>query len=134
MANDWYQQQQRNNNQLMATPVTGEDAAQNYLVAAGCKVLLIDLNSTEKRIWLKSNDANGLIQSIRTFKVEEITPKPKPDQNFINREEFENFQQDVKSQLSQMVSILSKLGGANKNESTNTEPAKQSKTPSAKVQ
>lgn len=130
---DWYNQQPRNNNQLMATPVQGEEAAQNYLVAAGCTVLLIDLNSAKKHIWLKSNDANGLIQTMRTFEVNEITPKPKPDQNFINREEFENFQQDVKSQLLQMVSILTELGGI-KNEPTNTEPAKQPKTPAAEVQ
>lgn len=134
MANEWYNQQQRTNNQLMATPVQGEEAAQNYLVAAGCTVLLIDLNSSKKRIWLKSNDANGLIQTIRTFEVKEITPKPKIDQNFIQRDEFENFQKDVKTQLQQMVNILSNLGGETKDESTNTEPAKQPKTSTTKVQ
>ena len=134
MANEWYNQQQRNNNQLMVTPVQGEEAAQNYLVAAGCTVLLIDLNSKNKRMWLKSNDSNGLIQEIRTFEVKEITPKQKNDPNFIQREEFENFQKDVKSQLQQMVDILTKLGGATKDESANNESAKQPKTSTAKVQ
>lgn len=137
MANEWYgqqQSQQRNNNNLMAIPVQGEEAAQNYLVAAGCTVLLIDLNSKNQRIWLKSNDQNGLIQNIRTFKVEEITPKPKTDNNFIQRKEFEQFQTNINSQFQQITKLLNQLGGLKQNESTNTDVVEQSKTTTAKVQ
>ena len=134
MANDWYGQQQRNNNNLMAIPVRGEEEAQNYIVGAGIQVLLIDLNSKEKRMWLKSNDSNNLIQEIRTFKLEEITPKQKQDTNFIQREEFEHFQKDVQSQLQQMVSLLTNLGGKQENESRDNKPAKQSKSTATEIQ
>ena len=52
-------------NDVLAVPVNGEAGAQNYLVGAGNTVLLTDFNAG--RIWLKSNDPQGLFQSLRTF-------------------------------------------------------------------
>lgn len=133
MTNDWYNQQQRNNN-LLAIPVRGEEEAQNYIVGAGNTVLLIDLNSENKHLWLKSNDSNNLIQEIRTFELKEITPKPKQDSAFIQREEFDIFKKDVQSQLQQMVSLLQNLGGNKNDVSTNSSITEQSSETSRKIQ
>lgn len=115
---DWYgQQPQQRNNSVMAVPVQGEVGAQNYLVAAGNTVLLTDFN--EGFIWLKSTDVNAMFQSMRKFKVEEITPQPKQDKNFIQRAEFEQFQQNINSQLQQVLEYLTRAGGK-EYESSNT--------------
>lgn len=128
---DYYGQQRNNNNNnsLMAIPVQGEVGAQNYLVAAGNTVLLTDFNSSF--IWIKTND--GLFQTLRTFKIEEITPQPKQNENFIQRAEFEQFQKNVNLQLQQIVDSLNNVGGSRQNESASTDVIKQSKTTAAKL-
>ena len=128
---DYYGQQRNNNNNssLMAIPVQGEVGAQNYLVAAGNTVLLTDFNSGF--IWIKTND--GLFQTLRTFKIEEITPQPKQNENFIQRAEFEQFQKNVNLQLQQILDSLNNVGGSRQNESASTDVIKQSKTTTAKL-
>ena len=123
---NWYSgQPQRNNNSVLAVPVQGEVGAQNYLVAAGNTVLLTDFN--EGFIWLKSTDANAMFQTMRKFKVEEIKPQPKQDKNFIQRTEFEQFRQNVNSQLQQVLEYLTKSGG--NNNADNTAPKKSANVP-----
>lgn len=113
-------------NEILAVPVQGTQAAQNYLVGAGNTVILTDF--TNGFIWLKSTDANGLFSSLRTFKVEEITPQQKPDGNFIQRSEFEQFQQNINQQLQQILAYLNQAGGkANDSVSINKQPANVSK-------
>ena len=132
MANDWYGQQQRNNNNLMTMPVQGEEAAQNYMVAAGRTVLLIDLNSKDKRLWLKSNDSDGLIQTIRTFKVEEITPQQKPNGDFVSQTEFAELKNQLNNQFNQIAASLNSL--LNRGEISNATNNGQSAGVSAEVQ
>lgn len=97
-------------NEILAVPVQGAQAAQNYLVGAGNTVILTDFSSGF--IWLKSTDANGLFSSLRTFKVTEVTPQQQSDGNFIQRAEFEQFQQNTNSQLQQILNYLN-TGGKN---------------------
>lgn len=98
-------------NEILAVPVQGAQAAQNYLVGAGNTVILTDFSSGF--IWLKSTDANGLFSSLRTFKVTEITPQQQADGNFIQRAEFEQFQQNINSQLQQVLNYLNAGGKPN---------------------
>ena len=105
------------NNDVLAVPVNGEVGAQNYPVAAGNTVLLTDFNAGF--VWLKTNDPNGMFVNMRTFKVEEITPKPAPvtdNGNFVSKEEFAQWQQGVDTQLKRVLDYLTN-GGANRNES-----------------
>lgn len=103
--------QPQRQNEILAVPVQGAQAAQNYLVGAGNTVILTDFASGF--IWLKSTDTNGLFSNLRTFKVTEVTPQQHSDGNFIQRAEFEQFQQNTNSQLQQ---ILNYLNGGKSNE------------------
>ena len=110
------QQQMQRNNDVLAVPVNGEIGAQNYPVAAGNTVLLTDFNSGF--VWLKSNDPNGMFVNMRTFKVEEITPKPAPPTgDFVSRNEFEQLQSAINQ-------LISRIGGNNNNESITNANAK----------
>ena len=103
------QQQMQRNNDVLAVPVNGEIGAQNYPVAAGNTVLLTDFNSGF--VWLKTNDPNELFVTLRTFKVEEITPKPTPPTgDFVSRNEFEQLQSAINQ-------LISRIGGNTNNES-----------------
>ena len=95
-------------NEILAVPVQGAQAAQNYLVGAGNTVLLTDFSAGF--IWLKSTSANGFITDMKTFKVEEIKPQQNFDANFIQRSEFEHFQQNINSQLNQILNYLNQGG------------------------
>lgn len=106
------QYQQQANNDILAVPVQGEAAVQNYLVAQGRSVLLTDFPNG--RIYLKSTSPDGLFSTVRTFEVNEITPTQRQDGNFINRVEFEQFQQTINNQFQQ---VLNYLKGGNQNES-----------------
>ena len=110
------QQPMQRNNDVLAVPVNGEIGAQNYPVAAGNTVLLTDFNSGF--VWLKSNDPNGMFVNMRTFKVEEITPKPTPPTgDFVSRNEFEQLQSAINQ-------LISRIGGNNNNESITNANAK----------
>ena len=110
--NQYNQYQQQASNDILAVPVQGEAAVQNYLVAQGRSVLLTDFPNN--RIYLKSTSTDGLFSSVRTFEVNEITPVQKQDGNFINRTEFEQFQQTINNQFQQ---VLNYLKGGSQNES-----------------
>ena len=111
------QQQMQRNNEVLAVPVNGEIGAQNYPVAAGNTVLLTDFNG--ERLWIKSNDPNGMFVNMRTFEVKEITPKPiqsADNGNFVSKEEFQKYCQGVDNQLQRVIDYLTN-GGVNRNES-----------------
>lgn len=97
-------QYQQQSNDILAVPVQGEIAVQNYLVAQGRSVLLTDFPNG--RIYLKSTSPDGLFSNVRTFDVKEITPTQRQDGNFINRTEFEQFQQTINNQFQQVLDYL----------------------------
>lgn len=113
-------------NEILAVPVQGAQAAQNYLVGAGNTVILTDFSSGF--IWLKSTDANGLFSSLRTFKVTEVTPQQNSSGNFIQRDEFEQFQQNMTSQLQQILNYLNSGGKSNESVSAHKQSTDVSKT------
>jgi|GEM_PF-2907441 len=121
-----YGQMQRQGGEILAVPVQGEVGAQNYLVAAGNTVLLTDFNSG--LIWLKTTDTNGLFSSLRTFKVEEITPQPKNNGDFVSQSEFA----ELKNQLQQLTASLNGL--INRGEMINAKYNEQSANVPAEVQ
>lgn len=74
---------------LMTVLVSSEEEVNNYPVAAGMTVMLMDFG--HKRFWLKSTAMNGVPQQPRVFSMEEITPSPSKIQNEptgVTREEF----------------------------------------------
>ena len=121
-----YGQAQRPNNEILAVPVHGEVGAQNYPVATGNTVILTDFSSG--LLWLKSTDANGLFSSLRTFKVEEITPQQNQVGDFVSQSEFA----ELKNQIAQLTATFNNL--LNKGEILNAKSNGQSATVSAEVQ
>lgn len=61
-------QQQQNNNGILW--VSGEVGAKSYLVAPGTSVLLMD--SESEKFYIKSTDASGMPQPLRTFEYHEV--------------------------------------------------------------
>ena len=121
-----YGQAQRPNNEILAVPVHGEIGAQNYPVATGNTVILTDFSSG--MLWLKSTDANGLFSSLRTFKVEEITPQQNQVGDFVSQSEFA----ELKNQIAQLTATFNNL--LNKGEILNAKSNEQSANVSAEVQ
>ena len=101
------QQQQQNNNGILW--VSGEVGAKSYLVAPGTSVLLMDSDDTV--FYLKTADQSGM-PSLRTFKYSEITGQKsfnKTDQNnFVNREEFENFKNNILEMMNKNQLLVNK--------------------------
>ena len=100
-------QQQQNNNGILW--VSGEVGAKSYLVAPGTSVLLMDSDDTV--FYLKTADQSGM-PSLRTFKYSEITGQKhfnKTDQNnFVNREEFENFKNNILEMINKNQLLVNK--------------------------
>lgn len=101
------QQPQQNNNGILW--VSGEVGAKSYLVAPGTSVLLMDSDDTV--FYLKTADQSGM-PSLRTFKYSEITGQKhfnKTDQNnFVNREEFENFKNNILEMINKNQLLVNK--------------------------
>lgn len=99
------QQPTGGNSSLMTVLVSSEDEVNNYPVAAGMTVMLMDFS--HKRFWLKSTAMNGVPQAPRVFSMEEITPQPlkiQNDQNGVTREEFDTLN-------AKLDKLISSLGG-----------------------
>lgn len=95
-----------NNSSLMTVLVSSEDEVNNYPVAAGMTVMLMDFG--HKRFWLKSTAMNGVPQPPRVFSMEEITPQPaklQNEQNGVTREEFNTLS-------AKLDKLISSLGGS----------------------
>lgn len=101
------QQPQQNNSGILW--VSGEVGAKSYLVAPGTSVLLMDSDDTV--FYLKTADQSGM-PSLRTFKYSEITGQKsfnKTDQNnFVNREEFENFKNNILEMINKNQLLVNK--------------------------
>lgn len=101
------QQPQQNSNGILW--VSGEVGAKSYLVAPGTSVLLMDSDDTV--FYLKTADQSGM-PSLRTFKYSEITDQKsfnKTDQNnFVNREEFENFKNNILEMINKNQLLVNK--------------------------
>lgn len=72
--------------------VSGESGANNYPVAAGNTVLLMDFE--EKKFWLKSTDVNGFPQPLRSFSFTETSQKiqngtEKEETQYVTKKEFD---------------------------------------------
>ena len=97
--------QQNNSNSLMTVLVNSEDEVNNYPVAAGFTVMLVDFS--HNKFWLKSTAMNGVPQPPRVFTINEISQQPAQIQNgsVVTREEFDA----LNSKLSKLIA---NLGGA----------------------
>lgn len=89
--------------------VQGETGAKSYLVAPGSCVLLMDSDDTV--FYLKTADQSGM-PSLRTFKYSEITGQKSFDKtgqnNFVNREEFENFKNNIIEMINKNQLLVNK--------------------------
>ena len=100
------QQPTNSNSSLMTVLVSSEEEVNNYPVAAGMTVMLMDFG--HKRFWLKSTAMNGVPQAPRVFTMEEISlqpPKNQNDSNMVTREEFDTLN-------AKLDKLISSLGGA----------------------
>ena len=94
------QQPTNSNSSLMTVLVSSEEEVNNYPVAAGMTVMLMDFG--HKRFWLKSTAMNGVPQAPRVFTMEEISLQPP---KMVTREEFDTLN-------AKLDKLISSLGGA----------------------
>lgn len=112
-----YQNYQQQNNNVIVVPVQGESGASMYPVAAGNTVLLMDFNT--KRFWIKATDINGLPSKFAAFDFTEVVrPLPQNENNFISRNEFDEWKQSTDAQLKKILESVNSLVGGNENVST----------------
>ena len=76
---------------LMAVMVGSLEAVENYPVAAGNTVLLMDFSS--KKFWLKSTDASGFPQPLRSFEFDEKIQNGVEKADYVTRKEFDELKQ-----------------------------------------
>lgn len=88
------------------TWVQGENAAKSYPVGAGQSILLMD--SENAVMYIKSTDQSGVPLPLRIFDYKERTAKGsekernlEPKADFISRNEFESFRNEIRSELKQ---------------------------------
>ena len=84
----------------------GEEGANRYPVSPGYSVPLFDKN--EKRFFIKSVDVSGMPMPLREFKYDEVirqkeTPNQIPQENYITKDEFDNFQNGVLTKMEEMM-------------------------------
>ena len=81
-------QNNSNSSSLMTVLVHGEDEVNNYTVAAGFTVMLVDVDM--KKFWLKTTGMNGVPQQPRVFSIHEETPTVNtiPTGNYVSKDEF----------------------------------------------
>lgn len=96
-----------NNQQSVSTGITwvqGENAAKSYPVAAGQSVLLMD--SENAVMYIKSTDQSGMPLPLRIFDYVERINNPveptkgqQPENNYVTKQEFDIFKEEMKSEL-----------------------------------
>lgn len=113
-----YPSYQQTTNNVIVVPVQGESGASIYPVAAGNTVLLMDFNL--KKFWIKATDINGLPSKFAAFDFkEEVKPIPQGADNFISRNEFDEWRQGTDAQLQQILDRVNALIGGNTNAQPN---------------
>ena len=97
--------QSNNTNSLMTVLVNSEEDVNNYPVAAGFTVMLVDFS--HNKFWLKSTAMNGVPQVPRAFTITEITNQQPKIQNgsSVTREEFDELNAKIDK-------LITSLGGA----------------------
>lgn len=108
-------QYQQNNNVIVVT-VQGEQGASMYPVAAGNTVLLIDFNL--KKFWIKATDINGLPSKFAAFTFKEDV-KTQNTNNFVPRNEFDEWKQSMDAQLQKILDSVKSLVGGTKDVTAN---------------
>ena len=98
-----YQAQASSGSSSTVVMVSGESGANNYPVAAGNTVLLMDFES--KQFWLKSTDINGFPQPLRSFNFSETTQK---NQNGTEKEETQYVTKKEFDELKRLLEDLTK--------------------------
>ena len=106
----YYQNLQMQNQQPVATSnsgiiwVQGEQAAKAYPIGAGQSVLLMD--SEDSLMYIKSTDQSGMPQPLRVFEYKERTTgkaeapiATSRSADYVTRDEFEEFREDVKRSI-----------------------------------
>lgn len=108
------QYQQPQNNTITVVPVQGENGASMYPVAAGNTVFLIDFD--QKKFWIKATDINCLPSKFAAFEFKEVVkPSPADTNNFISRNEFDEWKNIMDAQLKQIADNINVLVGGGKN-------------------
>ena len=110
LAQNQYYNPQMNNQQIFPQEqtqnlirVNGMEGAKAYQMSANSTVALFDSN--EDIMYIKTTDGAGF-PSIRTFNVVEITQNEKSSgsQDYISREEFEEFKKELMNNGKQSIS------------------------------
>ena len=79
--------------------VNGEEGANNYPVAAGNTVLLLDFNTNQ--FWLKSTANNGALIPMRSFSFVENTPKVESaPTDYVTKQELNDLKTYLDNQFS----------------------------------
>lgn len=103
--------------------VQGENAAKAYPVASGQSVLLMD--SEESVMYIKSTDQSGMPLPLRIFDYSERNANPNTNSsnpvsvrvdNYVSREEFERFKEDISRQMGKKPVRNSKVSEDSSNE------------------
>ena len=110
LAQNQYYNQQMNNQQIFPQEqtqnlirVNGIEGAKTYQMSANSTVALFDSN--EDIMYIKTTDGAGF-PSIRTFNFAEITQNEKSScsQDYISRQEFEEFKKELMNNGKQSIS------------------------------
>lgn len=110
MPQNQFYQQPMNNQQFQPQPetrnlirVNGVGGAKAYQMSPDSTVALFDAN--EDIMYIKSTDGAGF-PSIRSFRFEELKTdtQPEPSVDYISREEFEKFKEEVMNSGKQSIS------------------------------
>ena len=74
----------------------GREVANNYPIQINYTALLLD--EENKTFFLKTRDQNGVLQPLREFKYEEVTPQENKssDNDYVTREDFNKLLAEVK--------------------------------------
>lgn len=74
----------------------GKEAAMNYPVQINYTAMILDEDNNT--FYLKTRDQNGVLQSLREFKYEEVTPlkEESSDCEYVTKEDFNKLLSEVK--------------------------------------
>lgn len=98
--NNGYSSSQYGNIPPIIVFVNGEQGANNYPVAAGNTVYLMDFESGQ--FWIKSTNSNGSPQPMRSFSFKETTPKIEANNfegNYVTKKELDDLKEYLDGQF-----------------------------------
>lgn len=90
------------NPSIITVPINDPSQVNNYAVAAGNIVNLIDFNN--KVFYLKSTDQNGIANPLRIFDFSERIPEqPQQSSEFVTKKEFEDLSSKIDKLLEELT-------------------------------